>query len=150
MYLASVVLLLLVLPAVSTAIELLLEGGALIPILVKWFVFWPVGARLFLAGVRQVFDPRFTAETIFAVKDPAALPIVREVGFGNLAIGTLGLLSLPLPSVTLPAAIVGAIYYGLAGAGHLVRGERNAHETIALVSDLMVSLVMAGIVLDLL
>ena len=37
----------------------------------------------------------------------------------------------------IPAAVVGALYYGLAGAGHLIRPERNSIEEIALVSDLL-------------
>lgn len=63
----------------------------------KWFTFWAVGVRLFLAGVSQVFRPQFTSEGILGVKDPDAKVIVREVGFGNLSMGTLGLLSLAMP-----------------------------------------------------
>ena len=28
----------------------------------KWFVFWTVGIQLFLAGLRQIVQPRYTAE----------------------------------------------------------------------------------------
>lgn len=109
----------------------------------KWFTFWAVGVRLFLAGVTQTFRPQFTAESIFAIKDQAALAIVREVGFGNLAMGTLGLLSLAYPDWVMPAAIVGGLYYGLAGVGHAMRGERNVKEQIALVSDLAIFVLLA-------
>jgi hypothetical protein len=30
----------------------------------RWFVFWAVGVRLLTAGIRQIAQPRFTAETI--------------------------------------------------------------------------------------
>jgi hypothetical protein len=111
MYLISVALLLFVFPAASVAADALWGhgSGGLMPLVGKWFVFWPVGVRLFLAGVRQVLQPRFTAEHIFQITDRAAQPIVREVGFGNLAMGSLGLLTLPKPGFLLPAAIVGAI-----------------------------------------
>ena len=145
MYLASIVLLMLVLPAASVAIEAVVSGGSLFSLLAKWFVFWPVGVRLFVAGIRQTLQPQFTAGTIFAIRDPAAQAIVREVGFGNLSMGTLGLLSLPFPAFTFPALIVGGLYYGLAGLGHLMRGERNAHENIALVSDLAIFVLLAAI-----
>ncbi len=52
--------------------------------------------------------------------------------------GALGLASLANGAWLIPAAIVGALYYGLAGAGHLLRPERNSIEEIALVSDLLI------------
>jgi hypothetical protein len=96
MYFASVVLLIFVLPVGSIVIDALWlrDGAELMFLIGKWFVFWAVGVRLLLAGIRQVAQPAFTAESIFASKDPAAHAIVREVGFGNLAMGVLGLASL--------------------------------------------------------
>ena len=144
MYFASVVLLLFVFPVGSIVFEALwLRGGADLMFLVgKWFVFWAVGVRLFLAGVRQVMQPQFTAESIFDVKDPAARAIVREIGFGNLAMGVLGLASLAQTAWLVPAAVVGGLYYGLAGAGHVFRGSQNFNERTALVSDLLVFVVL--------
>jgi len=123
MYVASIIVLLFVLPAGCVVIEAFWRGGGaeLMPLVGKWFVFWGVGARLLLGGARQIAQPRFTAEDIFAIKDHAAFAIVREVGFGNLAVGTLGLLTLAKPKWLIPAAIVGGLYYGLAGLGHLLR-----------------------------
>jgi hypothetical protein len=145
MYFASVLLLLLVFPVASIFFEALwLRGGADLMFLIgKWFVFWPVGVRLLLAGIRQVAQPAFTAESIFDIKDPSAHAVVREIGFGNLAMGTLGLASLPQTAWLVPAAIVGGLYYGLAGAGHVFRGQRNFNEQTALVSDLLIFLVLA-------
>jgi hypothetical protein len=147
MYLVTVVLLLFVLPAASVGIEALWAGGAggavdVMLLIGKWFVFWAVGVRLFIAGVRQVVQPQFTAESIFASKDRAALPIVREVGFGNLSMGILGLLTLAKSGVLVPAAIVGGLYYGLAGVGHLVRGHGNFDGRTALISDLFIFVVL--------
>ncbi len=96
----------------------------LMPLIGKWFVFWPVGVRLFVAGMRQVAQPRFTAEHIFQINDRAVFHIIREVGFGNLAKGNLGLLTLLNPTFLLPAAIAVALYYGLAGIGRLPVGRR--------------------------
>lgn len=140
MYLAAVVLLLLVIPAACVGVEALVLGSpaSSMDLIGKWFTFWGCGVRLFLAGVMQAAKPQFTAESIFGIKDEAALGIVREVGFGNLAMGTLGLASLALPQWVVPAALVGGLYYGLAGVGHMMRGERNAKEQVALVSDLLI------------
>jgi hypothetical protein len=146
-YLAAVILLLLVLPLASAAVEatIFVVPDAVF-LLGKWFTFWAVGARLFLAGVTQVFRPQFTAQSIFAIKDASALPIVREVGFGNLAMGTLGLATAFKPDWVLPAALAGGLYYGLAGIGHALRDERNAKEWVALISDFGIFLVLAAFV----
>ncbi|MGH6735966.1 MAG: DUF6790 family protein [Methyloceanibacter sp.] len=150
MYLVAIVLLMLVLPVASVAAEMVWHPGAasLMALIGKWFTFWGVGVRLFMAGVMQTLRPRFTAESIFDIGDPASLAIVREVGFGNLAIGTLGLASLAQPKWVVPAALAGGLYYGLAGAGHLMRKTRNAKEQVALVSDLAIFFVLAVFVVD--
>jgi hypothetical protein len=145
MYFAAILLLMLVLPMASIVAEVLLHQGAgdLVLLIGKWFTFWAVGVRVFTAGVMQVIRPRFTAESIFNIKDQAALGIVREVGFANLAMGALGLLSLAKPEWVMPAAIVGALYYGLAGLGHLLRPERNFKEQVVLVSDFALFILLA-------
>jgi hypothetical protein len=149
-YLVSVVLLLFVLPAASVCIEVLYAGaagGANAMLLVgKWFVFWGVGVRLFIAGARQVVQPQLTAVEIFEVKDRAVLPIVREVGFGNLAMGALGLACLSRSDFIIPAAIVGGLYYGLAGVGHVVRGDKSLNGWTALISDLIFFVLLAVLV----
>ena len=96
MYLMIIVSLMGVLPVISILAEVVDLHTSFDPLFLvgKWFVFWSVGIRLILAGLRQVANPAFTAETIFGVKDKAALPIVRELGFGNLSIGLLGVCAL--------------------------------------------------------
>jgi hypothetical protein len=107
-------------------------------------VFWAVGVRLFIAGVRQVAQPQFTAESIFEIKDRAAFAIVRELGFANLSTGTLGLANLAVPAWVVPAAIVGGLFYGLAAAGHAFRGKRNFKEQTALISaDIFAFVILA-------
>ena len=120
----------------STASLLLLAG--------KWFVFWPVGIRLFLAGLRQYFQPRFTAEQIFDIKSNEALPIVQELGLANLSMGLLGIISVMVPAFVLSAAIVGGLFYGLAGINHMARSGRNVNCTIAMISDLFIFFVLAA------
>jgi NhaP-type Na+/H+ or K+/H+ antiporter len=96
--------------------------------------------------VTQTFRPQFTAQSIFEITDQGALAIVREVGFANLAMGALGLASLFKPGWVVPAAIVGGLYYGLAGLGHLMRKTRNFKEQTALVSDLAIFVLLAAFV----
>jgi hypothetical protein len=64
MYLAAIILLMLVLPAGCVIGQIVWSGGAADVMLLvgKWFAFWMVGVRLFMAGVRQVAQPQFTAE----------------------------------------------------------------------------------------
>jgi hypothetical protein len=146
MYLAAIVLLMGVLPLGSILAELAFHssGADWVVLVGKWFVFWSVGIRLLLAGLRQVVNPAFTAEAIFEVKERAALVIVQELGFGNLSIGLLATLTLFKPQWTVPAAIVGGLFYGMAGLKHLTKGDRNATENVAMVSDLFIFIVLAG------
>jgi hypothetical protein len=148
MYFTAVLLLMLVLPTASVAFEALPAPGAvdLMALVGKWFTFWAVGVRLFLAGVMQVLRPQFTARSIFEIKDERALAVVREIGFGNLAMGTLGLAILTKPGWVVPAAVAGGLYYGLAGIGHAFRKTRNLKEQIALVSDLAIFALLAAFV----
>jgi len=109
----------------------------------KWFVFWSAGVRLFLAGLRQFFQPRFTAEQILGIKSDEALPLVRELGAANFASGVVGIASLAKPSFTLPVAIAAAIFYGIAGIRHVAGSNRTRNENIAMISDLFVALILA-------
>lgn len=148
MYFASVILLLFVFPIASVAINAHLRPDIGILVLIgRWFTFWAVGVRLFIAGIRQVVQPEFTAHEIFQIPGKAALPIVREVGFANLSMGLLGLIVLLRLEWTIPAALVGGLYYGLAGVGHLGQRDKNAKEQTALVSDFFVFLVLSVFVI---
>jgi hypothetical protein len=60
--------------------------------------------------------------------------------------GTLGLLTVAKPGFLAPTAIVGALYYGLAGIGHLLRGHLNPAGWTAMISDWLIFLVLAAIV----
>ena len=149
MYLLTVVLLMCVLPACSIYVEQYYFHSAtpLLSLAGKWFVFWSAGIRLLLAGLRQFIQPRFTATQIFDIKSDDALPIVRELGVANFATGVVGTLSLANPSFVLPVAIAASLFYGIAGIRHAAEKHRSRNETIAMVSDLFVSLVLAGYVI---
>src|ERR1700722_1469468 len=127
MYLAMVIGLMGGLPVASIALEVFTQDHGVLEAAVvgKWFVFWMVGARLFMAGLRQILQPRYTAETILGVKSPDATLIVRELGFANTAIGSAGLASLFLAGWMLPLAVIGAIFYGLAGINHTTHGSQK-------------------------
>lgn len=150
MYTSSAVLLLAVLPAASVVLEAMLtpHGGSTMALIGKWYVFWACGVRLVLAGIRQVSQPRFTAAEIFDLDNVKAFPIVREIGFGNLAMGTLAVCTMFRPAWLVPAGLVGGLYYGLAGLGHLLREERNVNETVAMVSDGFAFVVLLAVVVN--
>jgi hypothetical protein len=147
MYMAAVLLLTLFLPAAAIGVDLWLHPGAdLIWLIGKWFTFFAVGIRLSIAGIRQNVQPEFTARDIFKVQDRAAHAIVREVGFGNLAIGAAGLLTLALPNWLQATAFIGGVYYGLAGIGHAIKTDRNMNENVALVSDVLLFMILLAFV----
>jgi hypothetical protein len=148
MYLAIVVTLMFAAPLASVAYEIVVGTVPFSLVLVgKWFVFWSVGVRLFLAGMRQVVQPRYTAEVILSLKSEESLILVRELGFANLAIGLLGLGSFFFEGWRSAAALAGGVFYGLAGVNHLLQPNRGRLENVAMVSDLWAALVLfAGFV----
>jgi uncharacterized membrane protein HdeD (DUF308 family) len=147
-YLASVLLLMALFPVSSIAADHLYfhPAAPLLSLTGKWFVFWGAGVRLFLAGLRQLFQPKFTAQQIFDLHHDDVLPVVRELGVANLATGTAGMVSLAQPGFVLPVALIAAIFYGIAGLRHAITSKRNRNENIAMLSDLAVSLIFAAYV----
>lgn len=151
MYAPVITLLMLIGPLWCVALEWQQSGSAVLAAaVVKWFAFWAVGLRLLLAGIKQNVNPAFTAESILGTNTPGSTTLVREVGFGNLALGTIGLLSLWLSSWQQPAAFAGAIFFALAGINHLLQRQRNRLENLAMGSDLLAAVVLlAGLVAQL-
>jgi hypothetical protein len=148
MYVVIVIALMFLFPLVSIVAQIVLtDHGALtaaaaLGIMAKWYVFWAVGVRLSLAGLRQIFQPRYTAQTILGLNGSDALILVRELGFANAAIGAAGLGTLFAPSWVPPLAMVGAIFYGLAGINHCFHKNRNGLQNLALVSDLFAGVIL--------
>ena len=143
MYYAMIILLMAVLPIASIVIERLIDNADLVLLLGKWFVFWGCGARLLIAGFRQITNPAFTADTIFGIADKNAGKIITELGFANVSIGVVSLASIFRPDWVLPAAIVAGLYYGLAGIKHVFNAGRNRIENWATASDLGIFAVLA-------
>ena len=140
MYLIVVVTLMLVFPVGSIALEAIVGGhGVSAALILKWFVIWSVGARLFLAGLRQIIQPRYTAEVILSLKHEESHVLVRELGFANLAAGLAGLASWCYPAWGPAVALFGGVFYALAGINHALQPHRSRLENIAMVSDLFVA-----------
>lgn len=135
MYFAVVTLTTLVLPILS----ILLDDGALLPLIAKWFVFWGIGARLLLAGIRQVATPDFTARDIFALAEPGARVLVRELGAANIGMGMVGVASFAVPEWLGAAALAGGLFMLAAGIEHVQQAARTREETVAMVSDLWIA-----------
>jgi len=149
MHLTVVVLTMLVLPAASVLIERWTGAGtaSLWQLVGKWFVFWGVGVRLLIAGVRQIAKPELTATGIFGVTDKAAFPLAQELGFWNLTIGLIAIASIKRPDWVVPMAIAGMLFYAMAGALHVTNKSREFSENVAMISDLgMAALLLAFLV----
>ena len=75
------------------------------------------------------------------IEDPTVFGIVREVGFGNIAMGTIGLASLFYTGWVVPAAVAGGLYYGLASVGRQARGGGTFLERTA--TDILIFALLA-------
>ena len=141
-YLFTTVATMVVLPGVSILMGL--NRGADVWLLIgKWFVFWAIGVRLTLAGVRQAAQPGFTAQEIFNLTGTESHVVVRELGFSNLCLGLTGIASLMLPTWRPAVAFCGGLYFGIAGMLHVVKGAATANERLALWSDLLLFVIVA-------
>lgn len=147
-YLAVVVLLTVVFPAASAVAEYFLRGASngFTFVIGKWFIFWAVGIRLLLAGIRQILNPAFTARAIFDIDHEPSLAIVRELGFANLCGGLVGVISLVLPGWRLVSAFASGLYFGIAGINHCVKKAATLNETVATISDLFIFAALAAYV----
>ena len=144
MYSLIVALFMFVLPLVSVVVEMLVfhSTSSVVMLVGKWWTFWGVGMRLFTAGLRQVIQPRFTAEEIFHFKTTEALILIQELGYANIAMGITGLLAVSNSVWVVPGAIAGAVFYGLAGIRHVFKPNRDRLENIAMVSDLWMAAIL--------
>lgn len=97
MCVAVVLLLALVLPLASATLELATQGGDPVLVIGRWFLFWGVGARLLLAGLVQVARPGFAARDILGAGETGALHVVQELGFANIAMGTVAVIGAFVP-----------------------------------------------------
>jgi hypothetical protein len=108
----------------------------------KWFIFWAIGIRLFLAGIKQASSPAFTASGIFNIKNRESFVVIRELGFANTSLGVMGILSVINSDWRLLASVTGGLYFGLAGIQHAFRKPDSKNEVVALLYDLAVFLMV--------
>jgi len=104
----------------------------------KWFIFSAVGLRLFLAGIKQVKNPEFTAKQIFHLDSPDSFPILRELGFANICFGLVAIVSLFKPEWRIVSAFASGLYYGIAGVQHGLKKTSGINEKFALWTDLII------------
>jgi hypothetical protein len=140
LYLINVVATMLILPLGCILAEAVVTIKPVSwPLIGKYFIFWAIGVRLLIAGLKQSLQPRFTAEQIFNIRNSEeSLAIVRELGFANICLGLAGILSLFRIEWRPLSAIIGGLYFGLAGLLHVFRAPASRNEMIAKVSDLFI------------
>ncbi len=138
-YITSVTVLTFVLPAIGFFAEHFKTGAVLtFELFGKWFIFSAVGLRLFLAGIKQVKNPEFTAKQIFHLDNPDSFPILRELGFANICFGLVAIVSLFRPDWRIVSAFASGLYYGIAGVQHGLKNVSGINERFALWTDLVI------------
>lgn len=142
-YIISVTFLTFILPVIGFVGENIATGTVLtFSLFGKWFIFSAVGLRLFLAGLKQVKDPAFTAKQIFHIDSPDSYPILRELGFANICFGLVGIVSLFKPEWRIVSAFASGLYYGIAGIQHGIKKTSGINEKVALWTDLIIFAVL--------
>lgn len=143
-YVVGVLALTLLLPILSVFIEKMVDKEQSITFLFigKWFIFYAVGFRLLMAGIKQISNPAFTARDIFQIEDKSSYIIVKELGFANLCFGFIGIISLFLPEWRVVSAFGSGLYFGLAALNHFIRKSAGANELFALITDIFIFIVL--------
>lgn len=138
-YIISVSVLTFVLPIIGFIAEHFATCNALaFDVFCKWFIFSAVGLRLFLAGIKQVKNPAFTAKEIFHINSSDSFPVVRELGFANICFGLVAIVSLFIPEWRIVSAFASGLYFGIAGVQHGLKETSGINEKFALWTDLMI------------
>ena len=94
----------------------------------------------FLAGIKQVKNPAFTAKLIFHIDSSESFPILRELGFANICFGLVAIVSLFKPEWRIVSAFASGFYYGVAGIQHALQKTSGINEKFALWTDLIIFL----------
>ncbi len=137
LYTYAVILLMVIMPIVSVAVELIIMHEALsVDLLSAWCIFWALGVRLFTAGIFQLFKPLLTSNIVGITKDANNNSIIKELGCANVSIGLAGIVSLFMPSWRLVVACIGGLFMGLCGLLHYMRKPATCNGRVALVSDI--------------
>ena len=133
------------LPVISACIETRNISSQLfsVELLGKWFIFYAVGLRLLLAGIKQTSNPAFTAKEIFHIEGSESFPIVRELGYANLCFGLVGLISLFMPQWRIVSAFASGLYYGLAAFEHWLEKSKGINEKFAMITDIIIFILLA-------
>lgn len=142
-YISSVTTLTFILPTVGFLVEYFTTGTTLtFDLFGKWFIFSAVGLRLFLAGIKQVINPEFTAKQIFHLDSAESFPILRELGFANFCFGLTAIVSLFKPEWRIVCAFASGLYFGIAGMQHGFKKTAGINEKFALWTDLIIFIVL--------
>ncbi|WP_223623148.1 DUF6790 family protein [Microbacterium sp. EST19A] len=130
-----------VLPVVSGIIELATVGGDPVLVFGKWWVFWGIGTRLLVAGIAQMSGKGPTAQILGAAKPSVQeTQLTRELGTANIGFGLAGLLAL-VPGWAAPVGVAGGVFLLIAGLMHVAKKGKNANESLATWTDLLVGVV---------
>jgi hypothetical protein len=134
-----------VLPIICGVVELVVVVGDPVLVLGKWWAFWGVGTRLLVAGLAQVSGKGPTS-AILGADTPSIQEkqLTKELGVANVGMGIAGLLAL-VPGWVVPAGAAGGVFLLIAGLLHVPKKNKNAQETLATWTDLLVGVVIVVI-----
>jgi hypothetical protein len=139
-YFILVILQTVALPIASGIIQLATVGGDPVLAFGTWWVFWGVGTRLLVAGVAQLSGKGPTTAILGAARPSVQeTQLTRELGTANIGMGFAGLFAL-IPGWALPAGLAGGIFLLIAGLMHVSKKGKNAQESLATWTDLLVGI----------
>lgn len=148
-YIFDVYILTIVLPFAAMCIEAVGSKGQLsVAVVAKWFLFFAVGIRFMLGGIRQAIGAKRKTGEIFYIEKKQCCPIVKELGFANLSLGVVAAISLVIPSWRVVSAFSSCLYYGAAAVSYFFMKRASANETFIMISNSCISLILLILLLE--
>jgi len=148
-YIVNVYLLTVLLPFTAMSIESFGSKDKLsVAVLAKWFLFFAVGIRFLLGGIRQVVRAKMKTGEIFYIERKSCCPIVKELGFANLSFGAVAVVSLYVPSWRIVSAFSSSFYYGAAVLNGFFGKPASANEIFIRVSNGCIFVILLILLLE--
>lgn len=142
-YIVDVYLFTVLLPFIAICVEAIRSDGRILATVIeKWFLFFAIGMRFLLGGIRRTARIKFRTGKIFHIEKRKCCPVLRELGITNFSFGTVAVISFFIPSWRNITAFGSCLYYGAAAFSELLIKQAGMNHVFMLFSNVCIFLIL--------
>jgi len=135
----SVVINILILPLFSIILSIIINKTKqqqynILDIIKNWFIFWSLGIRLILAGVIQIFNPKYTDNLLQLGLNNFS--IIQELGIANITIGTMCIVSFFKTNLQKYVCFCSSFFWLGLSINHILN-LKSFNDTFSLITDVV-------------